>query len=307
MTQISADKTKPPHLRIGLRRTGGRSRLTNMYSHFGKKAAIAVVGIASLIAPIAVGMMNAPAKFEVATVKPAEVHDEQLAQRMDFMRTVLPVIGGVTIRGKRVEMRGYTLEQLVCVAFRIRTRQLIGPAWLSGKRFDVEALIPTEASNDQANEMLQTLLQERFALRAHPSTREQAGYVLTVGNGGPHLKVSSPNPPSSSEPPNVESLMARIPKPGLPGSMRRELKRSNMNHVAETLAQLLQSTVEDRTGLNEKYDVVIDIPPPLDSDDKDPQARIFAAVNQLGLHLKSGKVTVQVLVVDSIEKIPTAN
>ena len=56
------------------------------------------------------------------------------------MRTALPVIGGVTIRGKRVEMRGYTLEQLVCVAFRIRTRQLIGPAWLSGKRFDVEAL-----------------------------------------------------------------------------------------------------------------------------------------------------------------------
>ena len=171
----------------------------------------------------------------------------------------------------------------------------------------MEALIPTDASNDQANEMLQTLLQERFGLRAHPSTREQAGYVLTVGNGGSHLKVSSPNPASGSEPPNVESLMGRIPKPGLPGSMRRELKRSNMNHVAETLAQLLQSTVEDRTGLKEKYDVVIDIPPPLDPDDKDPQSRIFAAVNQLGLHLKSGKISVEVLVVDSIEKIPTLN
>ncbi len=100
--------------------------------------------------------------------------------------------------------------------------------------------------------------------------------------------------------------MERTKKPRPPGS-HYEYKRLTMERFAETLTVLLQSPVEDRTELKDKYDVVIDIPPPLDPDDRDPRPQIFDAVKKLGLSLKGGKVTLQVLVVDSIEKTPTPN
>ena len=80
-----------------------------------------------------------------------------------------------------------------------------------------------------------------------------------------------------------------------------------MAQLAEKLEALLNSPVEDHTGLKENYDVSIDIPPPFDANDRDPHARTFEAVHKLGLNLKNEKVMANLLVVDKVEKTPKPN
>ena len=251
-----------------------------------------------------VGRAANPLQFEVASLKPVAVENARLAQARDFAESALPV-GNLPITGRRLALRGATLERLISSAFRLRPRQIVGPPWLSEKRFDVDAMIPSDAPIHQANEMLQTLLEERFELRSHPATQERMGYWLTVGSRGPNLKVYVRKPTEGSNPPPLD-LMGRARKPGAPGSQRHELK-GGMELLVEKLAGILQSPVDDRTGLREKYDLTLDIPPPMDANDHDPRARVIEAVNKLGLNLKTGKIAVNVRVVDSVEKTPKPN
>lgn len=251
--------------------------------------------------------LAASPRFEVASVKPVEVKDPRTAQAMDNLLDRMPLPAGLPMRGRRVEIRGMTLEQLICAAYRIRRRQLIGPGWLSDKRFDVEALIPADAPREQANEMLQTLLEERFGLELHRATREFAGYTLTVAKGGANLKVSAPLPPGGAKPVRAEDLVDRPRKPIPSGSSHHEMKRCEMGRVTEMLDALLGAPVEDRTGLKERYDLTLDVPPPLDADDRDVRPRVLDAVKTLGLSLRAGKITLPVLIVDRVEKVPAVN
>lgn len=253
----------------------------------------------ALVAGIALGTP----RFEVASVKPVEVVNPRLVQAMDMGRGMMPQMG-LPIRGKRVEMRGYTLSQLIAAAYRIPARQIVGPDWLSDKRFDIDAIIGADASPNQAPEMLQTLLQERFGLRASPRIGEQAGFAMVVRKGGPTLTISSSSP---SEPSSPEDLTQRPRRAGPPGSGRYEYKRLTMSRFREALEGLLQAPVEDRTELKDKYDFVLEVQPPLDAQDRDPQPRILEAVRKLGLELKGTKVAVQTLMVESVQKVPTPN
>ena len=249
------------------------------------------------------------ARFEVASVKLVEDTDPRLAQVMDRGRSSGPMARGVPLRGHRVEMRSYTLEQMIATAYLVRPRQVVGPAWLSDKRFNVDALIPEDAPVRQANEMLRALIEERFGLRAHRASREEAGYFLTVAKGGPHLKASGPAP-TAAAPPSPDELLAKSMaerKPLPPGASQHSYKRITMERFAEALSGILQSPVEDRTGLDGMYDIVIDIPPPVDPEDRDPRPAIVDGVKKLGLNLQAGRIAVPIVVIDRLERMPTGN
>jgi uncharacterized protein (TIGR03435 family) len=88
---------------------------------------------------------------------------------------------------------------------------------------------------------------------------------------------------------------------------------------------LLDSVVEDRTGLKASYDLTMDFaghtgghrggsalqqPPAPNTDPSaaEPFPDIFSALqSQLGLKLEKQKVSVETLVVDHVEKTPTGN
>ncbi|MBI4910109.1 MAG: DUF3738 domain-containing protein [Acidobacteria bacterium] len=53
------------------------------------------------------------------------------------------------------------------------------------------------------------------------------------------------------------------------------MKRSTTAQLADMLARLLVSPVADRTELKERYDSVIDIPPPADPQDRDQTGRVM--------------------------------
>lgn len=251
-------------------------------------------------------VLAAEVRFEVASVKPVEVQDVRAAAVMDRARATMPRSGGLPMRGRRVEMRGYTLGQLIAAAFGVRPRQVSGPSWLAEKRFDVEALLPPDAPFDQGPEMLQALLRERFGLKAHRASREDAGYAMTVAKGGPEFRTSAPRPPGAP-PPTPESLMDRPRRAVAPGASHYEYRYCTMEQLAVNLGGLLEAPVENRTELTGRYDVVLAIPPPLDPEDRDVRARVLDAVKGLGLSLKAGRISVPVVVADSVEKTPTQN
>ena len=127
---------------------------------------------------------------------------------------------------------------------------------------------------------------------------------MVLRKGGPSLTISASSPSEASSP---EDLTQKTRRGGPPGSGRYEYKRHTIGRFAEALAGLLQAPVEDRTELKDKYDFVLEVQPPLDAQDRDPQPRILEAVRKLGLELKGTKVTVQLLVVESVQKVPTPN
>lgn len=58
----------------------------------------------------------------------------------------------------------WPLRHVVAAAYRVRRDKVSGPPWMEDGNFDIEAKLPEGAKGDQAHEMLQTLLAERFGL-----------------------------------------------------------------------------------------------------------------------------------------------
>ena len=211
-------------------------------------------------------------QFEAASVKPSAPPD---GGRM-------MMIGGRGGPGSddptRVRYSNASLAQIVANAYDIKSYQLTAPDWLDQQRFDIDAKIPTGATKEQANIMLQNLLAERFHMVVQHGSKEFQGYELVVGKSGHKLKQSSPEdaafdqsqPRSMSAPPPPPPLgpggrmgPVKLDRPGLMVMMRMSPKGAvtQMNARAQTMTQLLNMIgrqlnrpVNDGTGLTGKYD-----------------------------------------------------
>ena len=82
-----------------------------------------------------------------------------------------------------------------------------------------------------------------------------------------------------------------------------------MQDLAHTLNAFARCPVVDQTGLTAKYDFVLTFfRPGATTADGEALPEIFSAIqSQLGLRLETQKGTAETLVVDHVEKTPTAN
>jgi len=247
---------------------------------------------------------SSEATFEVASIKRAAALSEMQLRGHNMLwerRSFGPVPG----HDRTVELVSITLPQLIAIAYSVRTPQVIGPKQLDSGRFDIRALLPQGAPRDLATEMLKSLLRDRFALRMHPETRNESGLLLVVGRGGPHLKAADPSTKGSGA--DVGSILSTKREVLPRGAGRFWSRHCTMAMLVDYLLWHLHMPIADRTGLKGEYDVVLDIAPAEDPDGFDRQVRIIDAVRKLGLDLKRGKMPVNVVVVDSVSKEPTAN
>jgi uncharacterized protein (TIGR03435 family) len=130
--------------------------------------------------------------FDVATVKPAAPLDMQ-RMAADMQAGRMPKVGP-QVDATRATYTYEPLDQLIALAYNLRSYQISGPAWLSQTRFDIEATIPEGATKDDVPVMLQALLGERFKLVAHRTQEEHKVLALVVGKGGPKMKESATTP-----------------------------------------------------------------------------------------------------------------
>ena len=184
-----------------------------------------------------------------------------------------------------------SLKQLIERAYGVADYSLSGPAWLGDDKFDIAARQPDGAPKGQMRTMLQSLLAERFGLAAHFEHKSLSGYALVAGKKPPVLHDKPAGAGTNTN------------------TGRGTIKGTNvsMADLAGLLSRQLDQPVQDQTGLPGVLDISLEwSPDPAQADDR--ASSLFTAVQeQLGLKLQAQKVTVDVLVVDHVERVPTEN
>jgi len=259
-------------------------------------------------------------EYEVTSIKPVKSGS--------FMVTLMLSPNGLS--GKNV-----TLHELIRVAYGVEDHQISGgPNWLNSDHFEVEAKMDSSTidalhklSEDQKRlereQMLQALLAARFRLTVHRETKELPMYALIVAKNGPKLHEAKPGDTYPNGIKGPDGI-------GRQGLMRTERGRMmgqglDMPFLAQLLTQQLGRTVLDKTGLTGNYVFTLQFKPddsqgamfnglasglksPADTPSPDSSGpSIFAALEeQLGLKLESQKGSVEILVIDYVEK-PSEN
>lgn len=270
-----------------------------------------------------------PPAFEVASVKPVEARH----------RGAGPLRGGPGTNSPGRLSGIASMKTLLLRAYDVTAYQLSGPGWMDTERYEIDARIPAGATREQVATMLQSLLAQRFRLAVHRETHELPVFELTAGRGGPKLLESSisseeaGNPRLTAGPDGYPELAAgsklshsyEVVIGGSDGARYQHWARhETMQQLAARLSSQLNRLVIDRTGLTGQYDFSLswttdggtiartDPPPDMiethNTPVSDPGLTLFSALQkELGLRLESKKASVPVVVVDHIEKVPTAN
>jgi uncharacterized protein (TIGR03435 family) len=230
----------------------------------------------SMCLPIAAAA-QAPA-FDVASVKPS-----------NYQGGPLRVTAGVKADG--IDFSNVTPRLCIQRAYGVKMYQLTGPEWINTERYMIVAKAARAAPESQILLMLQRLLADGFKLTLHHESREMPAYTLVVGRSGPKMKEATDEGATEIGPDGEGSAFRRV----------------SMELLAGTIARSLECPVIDATGLKGLYNFRLAWANGRGGANDDSDApSIFSAVQDLGLKLEARKTSVDVLVIDHIEK-PSAN
>src|SRR5688572_3867458 len=247
--------------------------------------------------------------FEVASIKRNKSGD-------GFITMGMPPGGGLT-------MINMPVRQMIVRAYQVQSYQVTGgPSWITSDRFDVTAKGPADATPQQLNAMLQTLLADRFKLKVHKQTRESDVYRLVKaradGKLGDALKPAAVNCDfnrgRSAGPAGAMAGCQMMMAPG-----RLQVAGQSMKTFADSLGLQVGRPVIDATGLGGSYDFTLTFmpepggrgmppgflppgAPELPPIDPNAPALPTALQEQLGLKLEAAKGPVEMIVIDSIEQ-----
>ena len=247
----------------------------------------------ALLSASAFGQSVAPApSFEAA-----DVHVSPHANN--------PSMRGGLVRGGRYEMRTATMVDLIRIAYSVDETNVIGgPSWLDTDRYDVIAKVPANSTPESLKPMLQALLADRFKLAVHSDSKSLSGYALTAGKH-PLIRQSDGSGAKGCE--NRRSDSAVV-------NQSYSCHGMTMAAFADTLRDIARgyiggNPVTDATGLKGAWDFDVRWSGRgLLATAGSEGVSLFDAIDkQLGLKLDLQKVSVPVIVVDSVNRTPTEN
>ena len=248
-----------------------------------------VISSAVLALFTAFGQPTPPPAFEVASIR--------------LVAPPYPTGGGPwTVDHGRFRAPVAKVRGVIGWAYGVRGPTLVhgGPDWLDTEPFDFEAKAANpDADEDQIWAMVRTLLADRFKLTVHRETHEAQVYTLVVGKKGPKMQ-------------ETEGQKSYINWTGPDQVVFSEADTSGLISI---LSQTLGSPVLDKTGLKGFYNFKLEfkdprwrsprggpLPPELES-----RPDIYEALqDQLGLKLEATKGSVEIVVIDHIER-PSEN
>ncbi len=272
---------------------------------------------------IAAKLSLASARFEVASVKPAN--------------PVGKPFDGFLYAGSQIHAGG-TLRTLIARALQVMPNVasdvVIGlPRSADSQYWDILGKMPSGGEGafnvmrghlsppplSVAFEMLRGVLLDQFELKTHTETREVTVYALTVANGRPKMtKADDSERAGCRNDPNAPRLFTNT-------SLTVVCKNTSMAELADTLERMATAYIDhpvvDATGLAGGWDFMIGwtakalLPPALEPDGgqggqagqaSDPNGiTVFEAMErELGLRLVRQKRTIPVIVVDHVDEKP---
>jgi len=221
------------------------------------------------------------------------------------------------IRGGRYVNRDATMLTLIEAAYGVSEDTIAGgPGWLSSELFDVIAKVPDGTTPGAANLMLKALLEDRFKLVIHNGTSPVPRYVLSVGKGGSKLTPASGSATPGCQPKQQAGAGGGRGGPGDPASQPNiQLACHNLTAAAigDNLHQMaggyLDHDVIDSTKLEGSWDFDIEWTGrgALAAKGADGISIFDAVDKQLGLKLELKNVPMPSLVIESVNRTPTAN
>ena len=265
-----------------------------------------------------------PAHFEVAVIKPSRPDEQE---------------GGMVGRD-RVDSQGESLKYLIQVAWNLNLdddEDIVGlPPWGSSDRYDVQAKAAEEdldatdkgprVGYEEARQMLRELLIERFGIQAHMEERPITAWNFKAD--APRLRPANPSERTKCE--EGPGPGERDPRSTVP-ILNRVFHCQNIT-LTEFGRQLpflaygdIYSPVLDDTGLQGRYDFTLSFSSAdrmqstsgsaaggnglsLTPGDPNGAVSLYDAVHhQMGLHLEKVRRPVPVLVIDHINRQPSAN
>ena len=206
------------------------------------------------------------------------------------------------IRNGKLTISNANLGDCIKLAYNlVSDDQLTGPDWMRDKlvRFDVVAQAPPDTSREQVLLMLQSLLADRLKLKLHTEKRELSYSALLIGKNGSKL----------------------LPAGAVPGNGIHHSGNLDNTMTMEFLARLLsrfeRDTVIDRTGLKGSFEVKLQwatagnraaVAGPNEVPDSPSGPSLSTALQeQLGIRLVRQKGPLDVLIVDSVQRVPADN
>jgi uncharacterized protein (TIGR03435 family) len=269
-------------------------------------------------------------EFEVASIKPSDMSSQNTVRV------------GLHIDGAMVRCSFFSLKDYIGMAYNVKEYQITGPDWMAGERFEINAKLPAGATQAQVPEMIQSLLADRFQLKFHRDSREFPVYALVAAKSGIKIKETPPDADAAATDKAANGNVNVAAQGGPQGvvvdignggsfafdARGFDCRKIPMPRFADTLARFMDRPVVDLTGLQGNYDFKL----PLTPDDQramslrsaitagvvlPPDVRrmaegasydsLFSALEAVGLKLERRKSALEVLVIDKIEKSPTAN
>lgn len=250
---------------------------------------IFITFLAGILAAQQQSQQAAPLRFEVAAIKPG-------SPGPGWNRSQI---------GDTIHLVNVPLKQWVETAFSVSDYALKAPSWMDGVRFDVVAKAPAGVPLDAKNrdEMLRSLLIDRFGLEWHEERGTASGYELVAGNKL-LLKPSDLSDPKQR---------------GGNGWGPSTINGHNMpmSDLAMFVGKVLGAPVVNDTHISGGFEVNLIWRPDDDQvaatfakemkvnvDDLAPT--VFIALQEkAGLRLQRAQVPIDVIVVDSINRQPT--
>jgi uncharacterized protein (TIGR03435 family) len=214
-----------------------------------------------------------------------------------------------------------SLATLIVKAFNLQPYQFPGRTTLTANTYDIQATIPSGATQEEFLAMLQNLLKDRFGLTWHFQEKTMKGYHLVVAKSGAKLKESTDQPRSGpAESHNHGGVMAF----GTSASFRAAGQTTA--DLARVLSDQIGLPVDDETGLAGKFDISLRWSRPTaaehtgdhaegaghgyrDSGSDAPAPTLFDALpQQLGLRLiPAEQALARLFIVDRVSEHPTEN
>jgi uncharacterized protein (TIGR03435 family) len=305
---------------------------------------LSVTGLAAVAATGVFGMTQAPpsrarGQSQVQTQSTTAIAPVYVYEVVSVKPSKPGTNGGYTMdTPDGYTAKGTSLMILIHYAFGISyDDQFPGaPSWISAERFDVDAKMDGSVANAlkklssddrklARQQMLQALLADRFKLTVHRETRDLPVYTLVIAKSGSKLKAVKSDDNSPNRIKDAGGLAATnvVSMGASGGAMTMTGQAVSMPMLIRLLSQRVGRIVVDKTGLTGNFDFYMQFTPeeggllaassdapggasPLPASDPGAPS-IFTAVQEgLGLKLESGKVSVEVIVIDHIER-PSGN
>jgi uncharacterized protein (TIGR03435 family) len=250
------------------------------------RIALTLAVVCVLALPLTAGQSDA-LRFQVVSVKPNIGSDLSIP------------FGPTAPEG--ITMINRPLESIVRYAYDMDDKRMSGlPAWAFEERFDINAKASRPITNDERRQMVQSLLVDRFHLKARREQRERQVYVVTRlrsdGTLGPGLR---PRPDCAGD---VECERGGS---AYPNGGKAAIRGVTISQFADgLLTSLVQDLVRDESNIAGVFDVELSWrPATVGADANDPRPALFTAIEeQLGLKLNATRRPVDVLIVESIQR-----